>query len=93
MEEDLVRAIQSCDEEALSKCQIAPVLNNLDRILVNLVMRLRVLGVAKAVPKTSDSLNNNGGDSNDDDVFQEMDDLMGELGLDGSDDEEEFDLT
>lgn len=91
LEENLVRAVQSCDEDALTEVQLSPVLNNLEKCLIDLVLRLRVIGTAKKIEHEC------GDEENEVDAeatFQEMDDLMADMGLEGDNDEEDdFDLT
>jgi len=92
LEENLVRAIQACDEEALTKAQMSPVLNNLEKCLIDLVLRLRVIGTAKKIEH--DSRDHEEDEVDVEATFQEMGDLMAEMGLDGvNDDEDDFDLT
>lgn len=95
LEENLVRAIQSCDEGALMKCKQAPVLNNIDRIVVELVQCIRVLGAAvkqKSQPEVSHVVHESEGNDDHDAITREMDKIMNNLEIE-DDEEEEFDLT
>ena len=72
-------------------CKQAPVLNNIDRIVVELLHRVRVIGSVKKQPRSEDIHDVDVSKENDDAVFQEMEEIMDDMGL--NDDDDEFDLT